>query len=42
MLAWAETNRVDRVQLNANTASARLYHRVGFDTAPTRLMERRL
>jgi GNAT superfamily N-acetyltransferase len=42
MIDWAATNRVDRIQLNANTGSACLYRRVGFQTAPDRLMERRL
>lgn len=42
MLAWAQTHGVDRVQLNANPDSARLYRRVGFAPAPERLMERRV
>ncbi|MEU1626997.1 GNAT family N-acetyltransferase [Streptomyces sp. NPDC020096] len=42
MLAWASANRVDRIQLNANPNSARLYQRAGFGPAPARLMEMRL
>jgi GNAT superfamily N-acetyltransferase len=42
MLAWAAGNGVDRVQLNANVNSARLYRRAGFNSAPARLMELRL
>lgn len=42
MLAWAAAHRVGRIQLNANPKSARLYQRVGFDTAPVRLLELRL
>ncbi|MFI9276297.1 GNAT family N-acetyltransferase [Kitasatospora sp. NPDC052896] len=42
MLAWAAANRVDRVQLNANPNSARLYRKAGFDSAPARLMELRI
>ncbi|MFC3582268.1 GNAT family N-acetyltransferase [Streptantibioticus rubrisoli] len=32
-LAWASANRVDRIQLNANPNSARLYERAGFAAA---------
>jgi GNAT superfamily N-acetyltransferase len=42
MLAWAADNHVDRIQLNANAKSARLYQKVGFGPAPARLMERRI
>ncbi|GAA1824489.1 hypothetical protein GCM10009682_50890 [Luedemannella flava] len=42
VLAWAAANNVNRVQLNANRNSARLYQRTGFDSAPARLMELRL
>lgn len=41
MLSWAAGNHVDRIQLNANANSARLYERIGFGPAPARLMELR-
>lgn len=42
LLAWAPTDRVTRVQLNAVPGARTLYERVGFGSPSERLMELRL
>ncbi len=42
LLAWAEADRVTRIQLNAVSEARSLYERVGFGPPSERLMELRL
>ncbi len=42
LLAWAEADRVTRIQLNAVAEARTLYERVGFGAPSERLMELRL